>query len=101
MIQGSLRIIRDLQVEGSQHLANEVQQDYANYFYPLIKDQLGLPVGKFLWLYRAYGRMGFFRYPMFHFYCVIAYLLGERKFDLTTKAIRRHLGRTPQFGAIK
>ena len=100
MVRGSLTIIRELKFQGSDDLADAVQKDYANYFYPLIKDQLDLPLGQFVRLYRAYGKMGFFRYPMFHLYCLLAYCLGERRFDLMTKTIRRRLGRTPQLGGI-
>ncbi len=100
MIQGALTILRDFDAENGLALADEVQRDYANYFYPYIKDQLTLPPAKFFSLYRAYGRMGFFRYPMFHLYCVAGYILGERRFDLATKTIRDHLGHTPRFGAI-
>ena len=99
-VQGALTIIRDLKPDGSINLAEEVQRDYANYFYPFIKDQLNLPILKFLRLYRAYGRMGFFRYPSFHLYCAVAYVLGEKRFDLVTKEIRRRLGRSPQFGSL-
>ena len=100
MVQGALTIIRDLKPNRSIDLADQVQRDYANYFYPFIKDQLNLPILKFLWLYRAYGRMGFSVYPMFHFYCMAGYLLGEKKFDRLTKTIRQRLGHTPQFGGI-
>ena len=100
MVGGALSIIRGLKQERSIDLVDEVQRDYANYFYPFIKDQLNLPILKFLWLYRNFGKMGFFKYPMFHLYCVVAYFLGEKKFDLATKAIRNRLGRTPHFGTI-
>ena len=99
MVQGALTILRDFDAETGLALADEVQRDYANYFYPYIKDQLNLPPRKFFSLYRAYGRMGFFRYPIFHLYCAVAYVLGERRFDLVTKAIRQRLGHTPRFGA--
>jgi len=100
MVQGALNIIRDLKSDGSIDLADQVQRDYANYFYPFIKDQLNLPILKFLWLYRAYGRMGFFKYPIFHLYCAAAYVLGEKRFDLLTREIRRGLGRSPHFGSV-
>jgi glycosyltransferase involved in cell wall biosynthesis len=99
MVRGALMIVRDLKLDGGIDVADEVQRDYANYFYPYIKDQLNLPLAEFFSLYRAYGRMGFFKYPMFHFYCFAAYCLGERRFDLTTRAVRMRLGQTPQFGA--
>jgi hypothetical protein len=100
MVQGALTIIRGLKADGGIDVADEVQHDYANYFYPFIKDQLNLPLRSFLALYRAYGRMGFYKYPMFHLYCLAAYCLGERNFDLVTRAVRRRMGRSPQFGAI-
>ena len=77
-----------------------MQRDYANYFYPFIKDQLNLPIRKFFRLYVAYGRMGFFKYPIFHLYCAVAYILGEKRFDQVTKAIRLRLGRSPHFGSL-
>ncbi|RXH58438.1 glycosyltransferase family 2 protein [Granulicella sibirica] len=100
MVQGALTIIRDLRFEGKDSLAEAVQRDYAYYFYPFIKDQLNLPIGQFLSLYRSYGRMGFVKYPIFHVYCAVAYLLGERRFDLLTKAVRKRLGRSPHFGSV-
>jgi hypothetical protein len=48
----------------------------------------------------AYGRLGFFKYPMFHLYCMVAYALGEKRFDWATKKIRQYLGRSPQFGTV-
>jgi abequosyltransferase len=51
-------------------------------------------------LYRAYGRMGFAKYPLFHFYFVSAYLLGEKRFDALTAIIRRRLGHSPRFGKL-
>ena len=100
MVSGALSIIRDFEATRGFNVVEEVTRDYANYFYPYIKSQLGLPCGEFLTFYRAYGRMGFSKYPMFHFYCLVAYLLGERRFDGLTRIIRTHLGRSPQFGRI-
>jgi len=100
MIHGSLSIIKDFKTTRGIDLVADIQHDYANYFYVYIKDQLDLPFRKFFLLYWSYGRMGFFRYPMFHLYCLVAYVLGERRFDLVTKKIRQHLGHSPQFGAV-
>jgi abequosyltransferase len=100
MIQGVLTIIRDFSKDTGLDVAGDVQRDYANYFYPYIKDQLRLPLKSFFSLYRAYSRMGFGKYPIFHVYCLAAYVLGERKFDLATKEIRQRLGHTPRLGMI-
>jgi len=59
-----------------------------------------LPLRHYYNLYRGYGRMGFQRYPLFHVYFAVAYLLGEKRFDRMTALIRKWLGRSPQFGKI-
>jgi abequosyltransferase len=98
MISGALSIIRDLRETSGIDVVEDVIHDYANYFYPYIKDQLALPLEDFYGLYRGYGRMGFARYPLFHLYFFLGYLLGEKRFDALTAVIRKKLGHTPQFG---
>jgi len=63
-------------------------------------EQLNLPFYSFFDFYRGYGRMGFFKYPMFHLYCLVGYILGAKNFDLATDKIRKYLGRSPHFGAV-
>ena len=98
MIAGALSIIRDLKETRGIDVVDDVTHDYANYFYPYIKDQLTLPLKDYYRLYRGYGRMGFAKYSLFHIYFVLAYLLGERGFDRMTRIVRNALGRSPQFG---
>jgi abequosyltransferase len=100
MIRGVLAIIENLKTTRGIDLVVDIQRDYANYFYVYIKDQLDLPLGQFFSLYRSYGKMGFSKYPMFHFYCLAAYLLGEKRFDRMTKVIRERLGHSPRFGVV-
>jgi abequosyltransferase len=100
MISGALSIIRDLKQTKSIDVVDDVIHDYANYFYPYIRDQLTLPLRDYYELYRAYGRMGFARYPLYHLYFVLGYLLGEKRFDALTALIRGPLGRSPRFGKI-
>jgi glycosyltransferase involved in cell wall biosynthesis len=97
MIEGALSIVRDLKKTRGVDVVQDVVHDYANYFYPYIKDQLTLPPGEYYKLYREFGRMGFAKYPLFHLYFVLGYLLGETKFDALTAVIRKRLGRTPRF----
>jgi abequosyltransferase len=101
MIRGALSIIKDLGQTTQWDLADEVTRDYASYFYVYIKDQLNSPLSDYFRLYRGYGKMGFDRYPIFHFYCAIGYLLGEKQFDRMTRVIRRLLGRSPHFGTLR
>ncbi len=98
MVGGALSIIRDLRDTRGIDLVDDVIHDYSNYFYPYIKDQLNLPIVAFYRLYREYGRMGFRKYPLFHLYFVLAYILGEKRFDAMTAIIRKRLGRTPRLG---
>jgi len=100
MVSGALSIIKDLKATKDIDVVDAVTRDYANYFYPYIRSQLRLPFGEFMAFYRAYGRMGFARYPMFHFYCLAAYALGQKSFDGLTRVVRGHLGRSPQFGRL-
>jgi glycosyltransferase involved in cell wall biosynthesis len=100
MIGGALSIIRDLKKTKGIDVVEDVIHDYANYFYPYIRDQLTLPFRDYYKLYRAYGRMGFARYPLYHLYFILAYALGERRFDALTALIRKRLGRSPRFGQV-
>jgi len=59
---------------------------------------LSLPLRDYYELYRAYGRLGFARYPLYHVYFLVGYILGEKRFDFLTSIVRRQLGRTPRVG---
>jgi abequosyltransferase len=100
MVSGALAIVRDLKQSTGIDVVDDVTRDYANYFYPYIRDQLGLPFEAFVRLYRGYGRMGFDKYLMFHLYCVSAYVLGQGNFDRMTRFLRGLLGRSPHFGQV-
>jgi abequosyltransferase len=98
MVGGALSILKSMSERTGLDVMDEVVQDYANYFYPYIKDQLDLPVRSYIRLCRKYAMLGFYKYPMFYLYCVLAYILGEEKFDTMTRFVRTQLGRSPQFG---
>ena len=100
MISGALSIVKDLKQSTGIDVVDDVTHDYANYFYPYIRDQLGLRFEDFMRLYRGYGRMGFNRYPMFHLYCALGYVLGAGNFDRITRLLRGAMGRSPQLGQI-
>lgn len=100
MVGGVLSIIRNLKEGTGTDVVEDVIHDYANYFYPYIKDQLELPIRDFFRLYRAYARMGFARYPLFHVYCFLGYVLGEKRFDALTNVVRKRLGRSPRLSQV-
>jgi glycosyltransferase involved in cell wall biosynthesis len=97
MVGGAISIARDLRDERGIDVVEDVIHDYANYFYPYIRDQLTLPLKLYWKLYRDFGRLGFKKYPLFHVYFVLCYLLGEKRFDKLTSIVRNRLGRSPQF----
>jgi glycosyltransferase involved in cell wall biosynthesis len=101
MVSGALRIAKHIEAATGITVFQDILADYANYFYPYIKDQLSLPVGQFLSLYLRFCRLGFYRYPLFHVYFLTGYLLGERRFDSLTRQLRKILGRSPQFGVAR
>ncbi len=101
MVDGALSIIRYHDRTSGLQLAEAVTRDYANYFYPYIKDQLALRPSEFFTLYLQFARMGFYRYPLFHLNCLVSYLLGEKRSDTATTLVRGYLGRSPQFGIRK
>jgi abequosyltransferase len=98
MVGGALSIIRDLKEARGIDVVDDVVHDYANYFYPYIRDQLNLPLKEYYALYRAFGRMGFSKYPLYHVYFLLGYVLGQKNFDALTALIRQWLGRSPRFG---
>jgi abequosyltransferase len=101
MIGGALSILKYQRDSGGIDLVDPVMRDYANYFYPYVRDQLDLPIGSYFRLYRGYASMGFWRYPMFHLYAWLCYCFKQRGFDALVKFIRGTLGRSPQFGVTR
>jgi len=100
MLSGAMSILDDLEYSQSIKVKNDVMRDYANYFYPSIRDQLSLPLGEYFTLYRTFAGLGFAKFPMFHVQCIGAYIIGRQKCDWIVKKIQRFLGRSPSLGGI-
>lgn len=98
MVGGALAIAKHFEKTTNIQIYENIVKDYANYFFPYIRDQLGLPLKDYAALYKSYAAMGFGKYAMFHIYCVVGYALGERRFDNFTRFVRSIIGRSPQFG---
>jgi glycosyltransferase involved in cell wall biosynthesis len=97
MVQGVLSIVKNLKRTKEIDVFDDVMRDYSNYFYSCIRDQLDLPIGEYWRLYRRFSSMGFNKYPMFHIYVFVAYLLGQKKFDWIVKKSQQILGRSVRF----
>lgn len=98
MVGGAMEIIKYVDRKNKSNVAPLIQRDYANYFYPYIRDQLNLSPIRYWRLYRSFGRMGFSKFPMFHVYMILGYLLKSKNVDALTRLVRSRLGRSPQFG---
>lgn len=98
MIGGVVAIARRLDEKNGTNYAEAIIHDYANYFYPYIRDQLTLPLKSYWNMYRKFGEMGFSKYPLFHVYFLVCYVLGEKRFDDLTRFVRKWMGRSPKFG---
>jgi hypothetical protein len=101
MIRGIISILESLRDSRGIDVVDDVMRDHASYFYPYIREQLDLPLNKFIALYRSFCKMGLSRYPMFHIYCIVGYALGAGNCDSITRRVRGLLGRSPQFGQIR
>jgi abequosyltransferase len=97
MVSGVLSIVRELKETRGIDVVDEVMRDYANYFYACIRDQLNLPIRDYWRLYRDFGCMGFNRYPMFHLYFLVAFVLGQKRFDWMVRKSQQLLGRSLRF----
>jgi glycosyltransferase involved in cell wall biosynthesis len=97
MVRGALKIIRDIDADAGLGVYAAVERDYANYFYPYIRDQLNLPFRKYILFYKELSKLGFGKYLSFHMYMIIGYLLKEERFDRATNIVRKYLGRSPRF----
>jgi abequosyltransferase len=101
MISGALSIIRGLRDRTGIDLVDPVTRDYAKHFYPCIRDQLSQPLGKYIKMCRGFSRLGFYRYPSFYFYCVVSYVLGQRRCDACIKQVRQLLRHSPRWGTAR
>jgi glycosyltransferase involved in cell wall biosynthesis len=101
MIGGALAIIKNLKETCGIDLVDDVTRDYANYFYLCIRDQLSLAPRAFWELYRKFAALGFSKYPSFHAYCIIAYILGQKNCDNAIRLIRRVVGHSPRWGTAR
>ena len=98
MVKGALSIVTNLKNTRGIDLVDDITRDYANYFYPYIRDQLSASPRQLFWLYREFAKLGLGRYWPFHMYFVLGYVLGARRFDACIKLGRKVLGRSPRFG---
>jgi abequosyltransferase len=75
-----------------------IKKDMANYFYPYIRDQLNIPLKRYIWMMNQYRNMGFSNEPFFYLHFLLAYVLKHNGYDRLIKVVRDVLGRSPRIG---
>jgi abequosyltransferase len=81
--------------ERGVEIAELIRRDHGNYMYPTFAHQAHQPWPVFYQFYKDLGKMGFARYPLFHFWFWTVAAFGPRNVDRLLQMIRRHVGHTP------
>jgi hypothetical protein len=89
MLSGVLRILHDFEKSVGTRCVRPVMNDYALHIYPYVKDQLNLPLLRFVTFYRSLARIGFGPYLSFHLTMCFGYTLGEKRCDAALMLLRR------------
>lgn len=76
-------------------LTEHVRRDFANHIYPTIAHQAHQPWRVFFKFYRDLGRMGFNRYPQYHFWFWATAIVGAKNLFRVFQLIRRVFGYSP------
>ncbi|MBV9494928.1 MAG: glycosyltransferase family 2 protein [Acidobacteria bacterium] len=95
-----LRIAEDVDREQGVPIYRRIVRDVANYSYPFLAIQVGLPFRPFLRYALALGKLGLNRSPMFHLYYLLLLLLGRKRATAFLERVRSSVGRTPLLGRV-
>jgi glycosyltransferase involved in cell wall biosynthesis len=95
MISYLMRIAQALEADRGVKVFDLIHRDFGNYMYPTIKHQAHQPWPVFYKFYRDLGKMGFNKYPLFHFWFWTIAAFGARRVDGAVQFIRRRIGHTP------
>jgi glycosyltransferase involved in cell wall biosynthesis len=95
MLTSLMAIAEAVERERGVRIAELIRRDHGNYMYPTFAHQADQPWPVFYKFYRDLGRLGFWRYPLFHFWFWSVALVGQRRVDKALQFIRRTVGHTP------
>lgn len=98
-VRGMLVIAKHVEVVTRENVFSSIRADIGNYSYPILSIQAKRPLLVFVRYGFALGRLGFWRYPLFHLYFISLLLIGVDRADNIIKLIKHRLGHTPRFGA--
>lgn len=98
-IRDLLEIANDISLKKGGEFYRLVEADFAAYSYPLLSIQAKQKKRVFISYYKNISQLGFFKYPIFHFYFLVLFLLGSKSTERMISAVKSILGYTPKIGS--
>ena len=100
-VEGMLKIASYVEESTGLKVFLPIRSDIGNYSYPILSIQANRSFGTF-WKYGVdLGRLGLWRYPLFHLYFLSLILIGPQRSDTLIKFLKNRLGYTPRLGVAK
>jgi hypothetical protein len=100
MLTSLMAIAEAVERERGVKIADLIRRDHGNYMFPTIVHQAHQPWRVFYKFYRDLARMGFGRYPLFHFWFWSVAVVGPARMDRLLQAVRRTVGHTPNISSF-
>jgi glycosyltransferase involved in cell wall biosynthesis len=100
MLMSLMAIADAVERERGVRIAELIRRDHGNYMYPTIAHQAHQPWPVFYKFYRDLARMGFGRYPLFHFWFWSVAAVGATRMDRLLQIVRRRVGHTPNLSSF-
>jgi len=95
MVKGMLSIADYIDDSDTKELFKVVKKDVAKYFYPYIRDQLGLPLISYISMVNKFGKLGMKNELFFYIHVMLGFILKKNGYDYCVKVIRKVVGHTP------
>lgn len=100
MFGSMVEIVQDIDARKGFNLLEPILKDLGAYSYYLLAGHPTRPLGAFFRYYRALGKIGVARHPLFHLYFAGLTILGEPASTRLIEAIRHVLGRSPSLSDV-
>lgn len=78
-----------------------IRADIGHYSYPILSIQADRPLPVFLRYGIGLGRLGLWRYGLFHLYFLSLLVIGRQRADSIIGRLKQRIGHTPRFGAAR
>jgi len=96
MVRGLLKIANFIDDTPNKQIYKTVKKDIATYFYPYIRDQLGLPMNSYIKMLKEFMKLGMKNELYFYIHAVLGFVLKKDVYDSMIKFVRKTIGHTPR-----